>query len=210
MRINWPPTVDAIRHDDAREEIGVAQEGGGEPRRRPFVDRGRHVFLDDAAAVQDGHAIGERQGLLLVVGDEDRGEAAVALDAAQLDLHLLAKPPVQRREGLVEQQNARLRHDGARQGHPLLLPAGELLRTARFETAEMHHLDRPRDLAGRRRPADAAAMQPVGDVLADAHVGKQGVGLEHHADVATPERLAGHILAADHDPARVGRDEALR
>ena len=64
----------------------------------------RAADLDDLALVEDGDAVGERQRLLLVVGDEDGGDADLALDLLQLDLHLLAQALVERAQRLVEQQ----------------------------------------------------------------------------------------------------------
>ena len=56
-------------------------------------------------------------------------------------------------------------------------------------------------------PFDATAFQPEGDVAGDGHVRKQGVGLEHHADVAAPDRDGGDILFTDGDLAFVGGHE---
>ena len=40
-------------------------------------------------------------------------------------------------------------------------------------------------------------LQAVAYVLFHRHVGKQGVGLEHHVDRTLPRRHAGHVLAVD-------------
>ena len=50
-------------------------------------------------------AVGHRQRLVLVVGDEDERDADLALNALELDLHRLAQLEVERRERLVEQQH---------------------------------------------------------------------------------------------------------
>jgi hypothetical protein len=50
----------------------------------------------------------------------------VALDALQLDPHVLAQVGVERRERLVEQQHVGLDHDGAGERDALLLAAGQL------------------------------------------------------------------------------------
>jgi hypothetical protein len=63
------------------------------------------------------------QRLLLVVGDEDRRDAYLALDALQFDLHVHAQRLVERRKGLVQKQHRGLGHDGAGQRHALALPA---------------------------------------------------------------------------------------
>ena len=134
---------------------------------------------------------------------EDRGEAALALDTAQLDLHLLAQAAVERRQRLVQQQHARLGDDRPRQCHPLLLPARKLAGLARIEAGETNKIERTLSLAPRCRAPDAPAAQPVGNVLDHCHVRKQRVGLEHHADPATPQRLMRDVGPADRHRAGV-------
>ena len=67
------------------------------------------------------------QRLLLVVGDEDQGDAELLLQLLQLELHLLAQLAVERAERLVAQAAPRgsitMR---AGQRDALLLAAGEL------------------------------------------------------------------------------------
>ena len=78
------------------------------------------------ALVHHRDAVGQHQRLFLVVGDEDRGQAEPALQAAHLELHGLAQLAVERAERLVEQQQPRVEDDGAGQRHALLLAAREL------------------------------------------------------------------------------------
>ena len=81
--------------------------------------------------VHHGDAVGQDQRLFLVVGDEDRGQAELALQATDLELHGLAQLAVERTERLVEQQQPRVEDDGTGQRDALLLAAGELARQAR-------------------------------------------------------------------------------
>ena len=96
------------------------------------------------------------QRLALVVGDVDRGHAELALDAAELELHLLAQLAVERGQRLVEQQEVGLEHQRAGDRDALLLPAGQLVRPALAEPAEP---DERRDSA-RPAPAIARASKP--------------------------------------------------
>ena len=70
-------------------------------------------------------AVGERDRLGDVVGDQDRGEALVEPDALQQLLHLDAGQRVERAERLVERQDLRLADQRAGQRHALLLAAGQ-------------------------------------------------------------------------------------
>ena len=63
------------------------------------------VDLQRLAPGHHGDAVGQGERLLLVVGDEDEGDADAALDLAQLDLHLLAQLLVERPQRLVQQQH---------------------------------------------------------------------------------------------------------
>ena len=60
------------------------------------------------------------------MGDEDEGDAELALQGFQLKLHLLAQLEVQRPQRFVQQQDARLVDEGPGDGDALALAAGEL------------------------------------------------------------------------------------
>ena len=79
------------------------------------------------------------------MGDEDEGDADLALDALQLDLHLLAQLEVEGAERLVEQEHARVVDERARQRDPLLLPAGQLVRLAPLEAGQLDKIAAWRD-----------------------------------------------------------------
>ena len=72
--------------------------------------------------------------------DVDERDADLALQALQLDLHLLAQLQVERAERLVEQQHRRPVHERTRQRDALALPAAELARPAVLEAGERHHV----------------------------------------------------------------------
>ena len=102
------------------------------------------------AVVEDGDAVGHRQRLALVVGDEDEGDAERPLQALQFLLHLLAQLQVERAERFVEQQHLRLVDEGAGERHALALAAGELARPA---LAVARQLDQGERLFGRPQSA---------------------------------------------------------
>ena len=92
----------------AVDQVGRPDEAGDERRRRVLVDVGGGPDLLDDAGVEDRDPVAHRQRLLLVVRHEDEGDADVALDRLELDLHLLAQLEVQGAERLVQQQHPRL------------------------------------------------------------------------------------------------------
>ena len=131
-------------------------------------------------------------------------------DPLELGLDRFFRARVERRGGFVEDQDARILEQRARNRHALLLAAGEL------EAALADHgrvlrrqrLDEVVDVRGARGFDDfgiARLRPPVADVVENAVVEKHRV-LRHDADRRAQARLfhLSHILAVDED--RTGRD----
>src|SRR5262249_3082538 len=112
------------------KEIAVADEFADEPAHRTVVDLERRADLLDPSVAEHRDPIGHGHGLALVVRDVDHGDAELAMDALDLDLHLLAQILVERAERLVEQHHVGVEHEAARQRDALLLAAGQLARIA--------------------------------------------------------------------------------
>ena len=135
------------------EHVGGADEVGDEPVDRVLVDVARLADLLDAAVVEDREPVAQRQGLVLVVGDDDEGDADLALNRLELHLHLLAQLEVERAERLVEQQDLRAADQGAGQGDALALAARELRGLARSVVGEPDHVERLGGAACVARPS---------------------------------------------------------
>ena len=98
------------------------------------------------ALVEHADAISHGQGLGLIVGDVNHSDAQIVVDVLDFVLHLLAQLLVQGPQGLVHQDQVRLEHQGAGDGHTLLLTAGQLRRAAAAEIGQFDHLQRAGDL----------------------------------------------------------------
>ena len=148
------PAAGVVLHH-ALEQVGGAEEVGDEAVGWPEIGvLGRRDLLDPAL-VEHHDPVGQRERLLLVVGDEDRRDAERALQLAQLDLELLAQLAVERAERLVEQQDLGLEDEGAGERHALLLAARELARPAPLEARELDEPQRAptlRSVSARARP----------------------------------------------------------
>ncbi len=154
--------------------------------------------------IHDADAAGQGHRLLLIVSDNDEGHAELVLKADELELSVLPQFFVQGAQWLVEQQQFGALHQRARQGHALLLAAGELMRLAFAETAELDEFQHGRHPFGDLRLWHAVLLQAECDVLLHGHVRKQGVRLEHHVDRTFIRGHARHVLAVDEDAAGTG------
>ena len=94
--------------------------------------------------IEDRDPRGQRQGLALIVGDEDEGRAELLMQPLHFVLHTAAQVLVERRERLVEQEDGRLEDERARERHALLLAAREFRRQLAFMAVQADALDRSR------------------------------------------------------------------
>ena len=164
----------------AADEVALADEAGDEGGQRLVVEVERRIPLLQVAVLEHADLVADGEGFLLVVGDQDGAGAARLEDLAHLVAEAAAQLDVEVGEGLVEQQQARLRRQCAGQGHALLLAAGQFMGVALAQGAE---IDQFEHLGG-----DALALRVLadaeGDVLGHRQVREQRVVLEHHADAA--------------------------
>ena len=106
------------------KEIAVADEFAHESVRRPVVHIEWGADLLELAVAEYGDPVGHRHRFGLIMGDIDHGDADLAMDAFELDLHLLAQILVERAKRLVEQQHIWIEDQSARKGDALLLASG--------------------------------------------------------------------------------------
>ena len=190
------------------DEVRCAEEGRDLAAGGPAIDIFRRAGLQDATALHDHDAIGQRHRLFLVVGDIERGDLQPPLQRAELVAHLGAQAGIEVAERLVEQQHrrartpARGRSPRAAAGRPRApAPAGR--RGVHVDQAQRRH-DALLDLG----LGDVPHAQGIGDVVEHRHVRPDRVGLEHHAELAQvgrheqAGRRIAHHAAADHDPSR--------
>src|ERR1700761_9845439 len=81
------------------------------------------VELDQLAHEEKAGVVGDTRGLLHVVRHDDDGGYTLELEEQLLDLQ--RGDGIERRAGLIEQQNLGLNSKSASDAEPLLLPAGE-------------------------------------------------------------------------------------
>jgi hypothetical protein len=178
-----------------RQDVGRADEIGDEAGPRALVDFLRRADLHHLAVAEDGDAVGHRQSLALIMGDENEGDAERLLQRLEFLLHLLAQLEVERAQRLVEEQHPGAVDECPGQRDALALAAGELARPALAIFGQLHEFERAAGFSVARRLADPAHHQRVGDVVDDVQMRKQRIVLEDRVDVAPIGRNALRGLA---------------
>ena len=150
-------------------------------RRGARVELGRRVALADPPVADDRDPVGERERLVLVVGDEDRRRARVAQHPAHVVAHRRAQARVERGERLVQQHERRV--DGERPGErdALLLAARELVGIAPRQAGEPDHLEQLGDALAR---VARVGRRPKPTFCSTVRCGKRLPVLGHVADAA--------------------------
>src|SRR5438105_287775 len=129
---------DGITRDgDAVHHVGTPDELRHEARARPVVEIVRRPRLSHLSRLQHRDAIGDHHRLPLVVRDVERRVAERLVQASDLEAHLLPEVGVQVGQWLVQQEDLRLDDERPRDGHPLLLAAGQLTRIACLVPGEL-------------------------------------------------------------------------
>ncbi len=139
--------------------------------------------------------------------DEDGGVASLLLHLLNQLPHLLAEAGVEGAQGLVQEQQARLGDERARQRHPLLLAAGELAGTAVSEALHPHPPERRIDAAGDLIPRNTSHPEPEADVRGDAHVREEQGLLKDHRDTPLLRRYGQHRVPVHENVTGGGADE---
>ena len=86
------------------------------------------AFLYDPSEVHDGDAIGEVGGRRQIVRDHEDREISVAAQVTQERENASSHGYIQHRHRLVSYQQLRVKDDACRDGHPLALTTGQLMR----------------------------------------------------------------------------------
>ena len=123
--------------------------------------------------------------------DQQDGQPLLGGAPSDDGAHLGAGRHVQGGHGLVEDEGARARGQGAGQGHPGGLTPRQLAAGARGQVRGAHGRELGAGAPTGPRAGGAPAARPEGDVVQDAHVREDPRGLGQQGDVAPPGRHEG-------------------
>ena len=130
------------------------------------------------------------------------------MDLRQLDLQSLAQFQVECAERLVEQEHGGTLDEGARDGDPLLLAAGELCGRPVAQLLETDEGERFAHALRALRTPHTIHAQSEPDVLPHGHVREQGVRLEDRVHRSLVRRQVVDAAAAQPDGSLRRPDEA--
>ena len=152
---------------------------------------GRRQDLDDAAALHHGQPVAHMGDHRQVVADHQIGQPVFVAQIGQQVQDLGLDADVQRAGRLVQQQQARLRSQGAGDRHALPLSPGQLVRIAKAEPPAQAHVVQQLDDA-LVDPVHALQAQGFRQDGIDGMARMQaGIGvLEHHLDGAKERPVA--------------------
>src|SRR4051812_36219084 len=115
--------------------------------RRRRIARARRFDLDELAYAtrarrHDDDAVGQHDGFLDVVGDENNRESLEAVDTQKLGVHERASLRVEPGEWLVHEQDARLEHQAPRERDAASHTARQLVWKSVLESGEADQIQR--------------------------------------------------------------------
>ena len=168
----------------------------------------RRTDLAELAVVHHRDAVGEIEGLLLIVRHVKRRDPEPLEKAAELRAGPFAEGRIEVGEGLVEEEEGWFDRQCPSQCDTLLLTAGKLLHppvhVADKVNAGERRVDEPSELARLRAPG----LESERDVLEHGKVWEERVALEDHPEAAFLGRPSGHVRSPEEYPAGVRRLEA--
>jgi hypothetical protein len=136
------------------------------------------------------HVTTERNGVFLVVGNQQERNIQPALQGVDLVAHKTPETRIKGGKRFIKQQRCGLTDRRTRHGDTLSLPARELVWIVVCDVLEVHACQPVfhSRLPSVTRHREGALRQAEANVLPYIQMGEQGVVLEHHAESALMRR----------------------
>ncbi len=129
------------------------------------------------------HPLGQHQGLLHIVGDQQHREASALPELQQKILHGLTNLQIQGAKGLIEEQHLGIGGQGAGDGDPLLHSARELTGQLSGCILQTHHLEEVGGALFDVALRQALQAHAKGNVLSRTQPRVEAVFLKNHAAI---------------------------
>ena len=199
VRVLWRSMVRTVVVAPWWEAMPPASSGSSWSRRAkltvegwPVGDLCRCPLADDAAGVHDGQPISQRLRLVQVVGREQHGGPGVA-QAPDQPPHIPSALGVEAGGGLIEEDELRLAHQGARQVEATSLSTGEPPDGRPLPVGEVEHRERVGD-----RPGTGHCRRPHPQGLGDGEVTGEAAELEEDAGTTAYFGTVPDRIEAEH------------
>ena len=183
---------------------GISEKPGDEEVPGMIVDVLRPPRLLHDAGVHHEDLVTDAHRLLLIMRDEDRRDAGLTLDPADLLPCPQTEPGIQIRQRFVEKQHARALHQRAGDRDPLLLTPGHLARLPVHQILDLHepgHFQRLLLHLLLRQPVRPfPVLKRKDNVVMHGQMGIERVALKYHADASFFRRKVRHVLITEEDP----------
>ena len=127
------------------------------------------------------------------MGDIDGRDVHSPLEGLDLITHLFPKLGIEVTQGLVQEHDLWLVHEGAGKGHALLLSTGKFWRRSILQSMQTHYLQHIFHSLFYFYLGAMLNGQWIGHVLKYRHVGPNGIGLKNHSDGTVIGRNIGPI-----------------
>jgi len=136
-----------------------------------------------------------------VMGDHNYRYVELVEERLQLSAQSMPQHGIQGRKRLVEQQQARLSDQAARQCDTLTLAAGKIPRIAISQCFQIEHLQKVIHLVFCRaaKPPGPVGVQSEADIGRDAKMREERIVLKQIAYPAPPYRTVGPLCAVEPD-----------
>lgn len=198
----------ALGRDSAVEVEKFLDEGiGGK-----VADFVRGTDLLDFALVDKDDAIGNFEGFVLIVGDEEAGQMGGVVKPAQPVAQFFSDFGIERTEGFVEKEDFRFDCQSAGEGNTLPLTSGELAGKALSKFGELNSfeelLDAGADLRFGRALTFFSHPKAKSDVLKDTQMLEERVMLKDESGLALVGALGSDIAVAKKDASLVRKLES--
>ena len=195
---------------ESREDVAVVDNNWSSDKLsykgRPglAVNIQRRPDLFDMAVVGDDDFIGHFDGFVLVVGDEDAGNADAVDCILEPVAQFLADLGVDGGKRFIQEQDLGIRRQGPGKGHALALATGKLVGIALFHARQADEVDHFQYALAYLLFRPLLDFQAEGDVVVDGHIAEQSVVLEDEADAPLGSGNVVDPAAVDENVAAVG------
>ena len=167
----------------AIDKVNQTDEVGNHFVGRLGIDFVRRTDLLYNAGTHNNYAVAHCHCFALIVGYINNGDAQFLLNSKDFKAHGFTQLSIQVRQRFVQQQQAGLCYQSARQSYTLLLTAGQLMRITLAVFAQMNQLQHLLYAFFAFLFIYLLNFQRIAYIFGNSHMRPNSIGLEYHTDI---------------------------